>query len=608
MKYGWYSAEDNNLGNKQASVFGDSKFALDRRASFIREVVQNSLDVRVKTPVKINISIDKIQKDKIPGIEDLIKRIESCLEKANVDGKREYESALRLLKQEHIYCLKISDSNTKGVIADLDENGESAWRALVYDVGNSYGKSRQGAAGSHGVGKKATFIISEANTVFYSTKYKSINGQDVCLFEGKHMLSTWYDDDTKMCGDGWYGVVDPTLPVEERVIAMTLDECKKNNIAPYFLRTEEYGTDVIALAINCEGNEEEFKKHYINEVLENFYVAIIDENMEVDVLGEYINAQTIDDVFNKYYERERSAVLAGTNKSLLVGNLYDCKRVYKNIVPIKIPIVIDDDEVGWVNLHFESNNEKGKKYYSIVRTHGMKIKDEKVDSEHEFTAVAKIEGDKLNNLLLMLENAAHDDFAVRDNTGIKYDEKALEALKQIKNKVEEYIKERTKIEAQAVQKIKGLEALLNLPGKLSTVKLTKQEVVVVKTPRVPVPRPAQPAGSQYHLFHEFKKLPVVINSDKGYDFLFTTHRNLSKGMMKIMVVDFEGKPNKYATRLLEPMVVLMDGTVLNNNEEGFVFDKMEGCLEHRVQVQTKNKIAYNLGIYIYEYSEGGTNE
>ena len=190
MKTRWYSAPDYNIGKNQESVFGDSKFALDRKASFIREVIQNSLDVKTKNPVEISISIDKIPQNKIPGIDELVKRIESCLQIANCDAKLEYESALELLKREYVYCLKISDRNTRGVNADIDEKNESAWKALVYDLGNSYGKSRQGAAGSHGVGKKATFIISEANTVYYATKYKNNKGEDICLFEGKHMLST----------------------------------------------------------------------------------------------------------------------------------------------------------------------------------------------------------------------------------------------------------------------------------------------------------------------------------------------------------------------------------------------------------------------------------
>lgn len=599
MKTRWYSAPDYNIGKNQESVFGDSKFALDRKASFIREVIQNSLDVKTKNPVEISISIDKIPKNKIPGIDELVKRIESCLQIANCDAKLEYESALELLKREYVYCLKISDRNTRGVNADIDEKNESAWKALVYDLGNSYGKSRQGAAGSHGVGKKATFIISEANTVYYATKYKNNKGEDICLFEGKHMLSTWYDDNSeKMCGDGWYGIVDTNLQTEERVRAIKSTDNEYKLIDKYFLRTDDYGTDVIALALDYEGKEEKFKIHYINEVLENFYVAILDGCMEVNVLGEVINNQTIDMVFDNFYERQKGAILAGTNKCLLVGNLYDYKRVYQSMDPIVIPIEIDNKKVGEVNIYFDDNNEKRKKYYSIVRSHGMKIKDEKVNSEHEFSAVVKIMGDELNNLLLELENAAHDDFAVKDDTGIKYPERAIKALNAVKKEIQNYIIEHTKVEAEDVQKIRGLDSLLNLPGRVSTARIVKNEVDVVK-PKPPKPL-KPPVLQKYKLFEQYKESPMVFVSNNGYDILFSTLENVKKGIVKVLPVDFENKPNKSAIKVLEPMTIKLDGSTLNSSDGGYTFTKIGRNREHKIEIITAAKVPYNIALFIYE--------
>ena len=81
MKTRWYSAPDYNIGKNQESVFGDSKFALDRKASFIREVIQNSLDVKTKNPVEISISIDKIPQNKrdFPKITLLFPKINATI-------------------------------------------------------------------------------------------------------------------------------------------------------------------------------------------------------------------------------------------------------------------------------------------------------------------------------------------------------------------------------------------------------------------------------------------------------------------------------------------------------------------------------------------------
>lgn len=49
----------------------------------------------------------------------------------------------------------------------------------------------------------------------------------------------------------------------------------------------------------------------------------------MNVFGEVIDASTIDSIFDKYYDTKKGAYLAGTNKCLLIGNLYDSKRIYK---------------------------------------------------------------------------------------------------------------------------------------------------------------------------------------------------------------------------------------------------------------------------------------
>ncbi len=53
--------------------------------------------------------------------------------------------------------LKVSDYNTKGVCQSI--KGKDAWEALVINEGESIKESRN-SGGSHGVGKKAPFIMS----------------------------------------------------------------------------------------------------------------------------------------------------------------------------------------------------------------------------------------------------------------------------------------------------------------------------------------------------------------------------------------------------------------------------------------------------------------
>lgn len=99
QKIGWYSADDKNLSDNRLSRFEDSKFALDKKTSVVRELVQNSIDAKVGDCVYVDINVVGIERKKVPCIDELIRRIELCKKKANVDAKREYESAIELLNK-----------------------------------------------------------------------------------------------------------------------------------------------------------------------------------------------------------------------------------------------------------------------------------------------------------------------------------------------------------------------------------------------------------------------------------------------------------------------------------------------------------------------------
>lgn len=587
----WYSAKDANLTNNGQSRFVDSKFALDKKTSVVRELIQNSIDAKVGKCVDINLDIVGINREKIPGIEELIRRINLCKQYANVDAMREYDSAIKLLNKSIVYCLKVSDRNTTGVNADIDEKGNSQYRALVYDEGNSYGKG-QGTAGSHGVGKRASFILSECNTVFYATKYKSKTGKDICLTEGKYMLSTWYDNDEKMCGDGWFGIVhnNDVKPIENAA---------DYEIDDFFIRTDEYGTDVIAIAIDYENKEAQFKELYINSVLENFYVGIIDKKIRITVFGEMIDDSTIDEVYDKYYVKNKAAYLAGTNKCLLIGNLYDTKRIYKDNKPFVYEIVVSGEKLGDIEIYYDNDNIKNKKYYSVIRSHGMKIRDYKLDTEKEFTAVVKINGKALNESLLKLENAAHDDFLSKNpESGVEYDAIATAALSEIKSVVENFIKEKTKIESADIQKIEGLNSILSLPGKVSTAKLVDREIIP-KPPTLPRP-PMPPKEKNKTLFSEYSRTPRFIENDGELVVVFDCARDVKAGVIRFSAVDFEGKEVNGMQRYYGTIIAMLDNNFMKTNKNDMYDVTGLSKGRHKISFKISGLLPYKYAIDIFE--------
>lgn len=592
QKIGWYSADDKNLSDNRLSRFEDSKFALDKKTSVVRELVQNSIDAKVGDCVYVDINVVGIERKKVPCIDELIRRIELCKKKANVDAKREYESAIELLNKPIIYCLKVSDRNTTGVSNDTDEDGNSQYRALVYDEGNSFGKG-ENSAGSHGVGKRASFILSECNTVFYSTKYKSKDGSDKTLTEGKYMLSTWYEDNQKKCGDGWFGMLN-----EENVAP--IEDASEVGIDEFFVRTDGYGTDVIAIAIDFESKEELYRNLYINSVLENFYVGIIDGKISMNVFGEVIDASTIDSIFDKYYDTKKGAYLAGTNKCLLIGNLYDSKRIYKNITPVKYDIEVLGKKLGYISLYFDKTNEKKKKYYSVVRAHGMKIRDYRLDTEREFTAIVKIEGKELNEALLKLENTAHDDFLTKNTeSGVKYDEEATSALKKIKDIVENYIRSNTKIESSNIQKIEGISSILNIPGKVSTVRMVEREVID-ETPKFKKIRNMQILKDRdKKLFVDYITQPVIIENDNELIVMFEPAREVRKGVIKFSVVDSEDNEIDEIESWLGKVNLLLDNKKIKKINGFYQFTRISKR-EHTIKICVSDLMPYRYAVHIFE--------
>ena len=376
----------------------------------------------------------------------------------NKQTKNSYKVGLDVLSREKVYCLKISDENTRGV----ESGREKAWGAFVFDEGKSV-KQRPGSAGSHGVGKKVPFIISSCNTVFYATKNKYyINGEmrSDSLVQGKTTLITWTDDDGKRKNSkGWYGLIDEKADPKNKIKPINVNQAE--GIHSYFLREDEFGTDVIIVGVNIYDNELEVKSQIISAILENFFIAIIKEKLVVQVFDELINKVNFDKLFRKYYRMQ----------SEIKNGLEGCLKVYQG-EPDKREDVYDDycNYIGTVNIYFGLGNEHNKKYYTIVRSHGMRIVDYRLNKASQpYTAVVYIEGTELNELLSSLENAAHDAFVTQDEN-MEINPNAVSALNKIKSIVSNFILEATNIDEKDGQTIDGLSNIITIPGVISSIK------------------------------------------------------------------------------------------------------------------------------------------
>ena len=555
MKFGWYFNDEMSPSDELVDKFADSKFGMDKWTSFSREIIQNSLDARddETKPVEVIFDLNKtLSLDDIPGGTYTKYVLERCAKKAtNKQTQQAYLKGIEILNKPNVYCLKVSDSNTKGVETGRD----SAWGAFVFDEGKSI-KQRPGSAGSHGVGKKVPFIISTCNTVFYATKNKykiDENEHTDILSQGKTVLINWDDLDGKTKSQkGWFGKlnIDDPSP-KNRILPLQNDEVK--DIHPYFIRKDEYGTDVIMIGVNAYENEELIKKTIISSIFENFFVAIKEGILKVNVMGETFDREDLEK-FLKWYKPTEA----------LHNSMNDLLKIYSQD-KVVLPVQVDGESLGEVWLYFEDSSELNRKYYTVVREHGMKIKEYRINrADKAFSALVVVMGEDLNKLLSKLENAAHDDFITYDDD-MDLDKKAIKALEVVKNIVESYIIDNTRINDGEDQEIEGLSEILAIPGfspkitkKDSKVRVKRNKVnkknknkrkpdpepkpIPVPNPNPePTPKPKNKKEKTEKQYEAFLLAPMLIETNDGYLLRTIVKNDIKDGEFRIKSINSDEK-------------------------------------------------------------------
>lgn len=636
MDIKWYFPISGSPNDEMSDKFNDSKFNIKKWNSFAREILQNSIDAadssKVGEPVRIEFSTKQFKTNDLPGAEGLKAVFERCLAGTHVNEhtRKKYENALKILNDGKVSCMKISDYNTLGVTSGLSDG----WGALVYHDGVSI-KRRPGSGGSHGLGKKAPFIISNLRTVFYVTK-----NEEQTLSEGRSSLISWSEtvngnrlDHTPQ---GWFGITDENNPDRMSRVLPVIGEFPDVN--PFFKRNE-LGTDVIIYG--CPDIDDSIKTNMINGVLENFFVAILSNKLECKVLGIDINAEKFDEVLKKYYvcSAKNFAKVDGY-ENLRDGNLHDYYAAY-NQLPITLPIC-DKSGVryGSVNIHYMNGNSKGKRYYSIFRDHGMKIQDVSLnDADQPFTCVAVVTNEgadptlddkhKLNAMLSDRENAAHDDFVI-DDDDIPCDELHRDLINALYKTIRDFIIEHSKLGILEEIGLEGLEDIITFGGSVSKGKYVKKDPKIKKRPKVAKaksrgakgedyeegegggggkgPKPGPNPDPNHHpakrgddfdvtLYHKYLQEPHAFHLRDEYIVTFVPKTDVKKGILVVNPVSVDGK----VTTALENIVkeASMDGKILavkGNEISGF--DSLAN-VKTSIKLKLKDGIDYTLNCDVY---------
>ncbi|MFM9281358.1 hypothetical protein [Paenibacillus jiagnxiensis] len=348
-------------------------------ASLVRETIQNALDAKISDskPVIITYNCEFLPKNVFPEWQQFVETLQSCLEfsiltESHQDEINFFKEALKVFEEDHIAFMKVSDYNTTG-LSGSDNSLKGKWFALVKAVGVSNKGDEDG--GSFGIGKAAPFECSMLRTVFYNT----IDQENKKAFQGSARLVSHYNEQKELTrGTGFFGETNGNLPITEY------------NPHPFFTRTE-IGTDIFIAAFK---NIENWKIVTIQTVIENFFVAIMDNKLVVYAGDTVIDNTTIGRLIEQYFAGEDSK-LPSYFEAFTRKEPYFFEPNFKNRGTIELYLKLGSDQ----------NNT-----IAMFRKTGMMIKQRQFRSPLKFSGVFIASGDEMNKLLKKMEPPKHDDW------------------------------------------------------------------------------------------------------------------------------------------------------------------------------------------------------
>lgn len=350
--------------------------------SLSREICQNSMDARLdkNKPVVIEFSCFSIENREVPDYSTLKNSINSCLEfwteQKNKKTMNFFKKAKKVIESKYINVLRISDYNTTGLLGS-DKEYNTPWHNLVKAAGVS---DKEGASGgSFGIGKAAPFACSDIRTLFYATK--DING--LSAFQGIAKLVSFRekglfkDRDSITAGTGYYSADRKNNP---------LRECR--SIDPNYTR-DDYGTDIFVLGFR---DNEDWKSEIINSLLEDFLIAIFNNELVVVIDGMEINAKNLSEIIEQF--KDMAPIAYNYYQVLTDERAVKIEHEFTGLGTIELQILLNQ------GLH---------RKVMMCRKNGMKIFDKaNISGTIQFAGICVLKDEKINEYFRDMENPQHN--------------------------------------------------------------------------------------------------------------------------------------------------------------------------------------------------------
>lgn len=379
---GWFFPSNNygivtGIGEAGIETFKGSPYR-----SLAREICQNSMDARVDTskPVIVEFSCFSLESNRIPDYCKLRDAINSCLnfwtEQRNKKTIDFFQKAKTAIENKFINVLRISDYNTTGLCGSNKEYN-TPWHNLVKSAGVSDKEGSSG--GSFGIGKSAPFACSELRTLFYATK----DIDNLSAFQGIAKLVSFRkkgllkDSDSITSGTGYFSADRKNNPVRECC-----------SIDPNYTRNES-GTDVFVVGFY---KNNEWKTEIITSVLEDFLIAIFNNELIIKVDETEINSVNLGEIIDTYKD---VAPIAYNYYRVLTDEKSDLSEYeFPGLGTIELRILIEQ------GLH---------RKVMMCRKNGMKIFDKaNISGTIQFAGICTLKDERINEYFRDMENPQHN--------------------------------------------------------------------------------------------------------------------------------------------------------------------------------------------------------
>ncbi|MCZ0954705.1 MAG: hypothetical protein OXQ89_09955 [Rhodospirillaceae bacterium] len=444
------AGEKEGLGDAGIETFRDTPYV-----SCAREAGQNSRDAVNQLPVGMTFDIRRLEHHEFPSHPELTEAIEAC--RAEVSQDREtafFANAVEIINKPSIPVLEIADSNTTGLTGPPDDHG-TPFHSLVKSSGVTV-KSDAAAGGSFGIGKNASFAVSDLHTVFYSSVYENPETRDEAFAaQGKVKLVSHTGSEGQLRrATGYWGDPDGFRAVTER------------SLVPDWM-----GRDVVGTSIFCMGfrESEDWAERITYSLVSNFFCAVHRQEMVFAVNdGEIsVNHNTLEHLL------EREDVRRAAQNTGHLADLEFARQLYRCLVSENAEEEVLELGSGLGRIRVRILVAEGMPRRIGFIRNGMLITDNlrhfgqplaRFPGSRDFVALVEPEDTGAGVLLKQLENPAHDGFSAERIPDPARRSKATAAMSRLGREIRETIRGATSVRHEGAVVLDELGRYFAEPG------------------------------------------------------------------------------------------------------------------------------------------------